>query len=73
MHQTRQFTKRRPQSPLPTQAIDGLQVGINKPKSGLAIQSSAPIHTARSFAKVTEHNDHHDHNHYTPQVNTIHL
>lgn len=46
MHQTRQFTKRRPQSPLISQqqSVDGLQVGVNKPRSGLAIQSNAPIH-----------------------------
>lgn len=70
MHQTRQFTKRRPQSPLlnqQQQTVDGLQ--INKPvlpRSGLAIQSNAPIHTTtiattRSFtpaAATTEHIHH---------------
>lgn len=68
MHQTRQFTKRRPQSPLPQQNnVDGLQVGVNKPRSGLAIQSSAPIHATRSFKK--EQAEHQEHSHYTQQVN----
>lgn len=50
MHQTRQFTKRRPQSPLINHqhSIDALQVGVNKPRSGLAIQSNAPIHLRAS-------------------------
>jgi hypothetical protein len=65
MHQTRQFTKRRPQSPLlnqQQQSVDGLQVGVSKPilpRSGLAIQNNAPIHVTRSFSKtVTEQHDH---------------
>ncbi|KAI8983152.1 cation efflux family-domain-containing protein [Pilobolus umbonatus] len=47
MQQTRQFTKRRPQSPQINQqeSLEGLKVGMNKPiRSGLAIQSTVPIH-----------------------------
>lgn len=61
MHQTRQFTKRRPQSPLlnQQQAVDGLQINKSAlPRSGLAIQSNAPIHstttaTTRSFTPTS--------------------
>lgn len=69
MHQTRQFTKRRPQSPLlnQQQTVDGLQV--NKPalpRSGLAIQSNAPIHSTatsitRSFTPTTTTVEHAHH------------
>ncbi|KAG1082309.1 hypothetical protein G6F42_022627 [Rhizopus arrhizus] len=69
MHQTRQFTKRRPQSPLlnQQQTVDGLQ--INKPalpRSGLAIQSNAPIHSTatsitRSFTPTTTTVEHAQH------------
>ncbi|KAL9536864.1 hypothetical protein MBANPS3_012302 [Mucor bainieri] len=78
MHQTRQFTKRRPQSPSlnQQQTVDGLQ--INKPalpRSGLAIQSNAPIHSTatsitRSFTPTTTtvehvHNTHQEPNQYS--------
>ncbi|KAI7895201.1 cation efflux family-domain-containing protein [Mucor mucedo] len=63
MHQTRQFTKRRPQSPLTTQqnSIDALQIGGNKlPRSGLAIQSNAPTHIAQRSTPIrTEVHEHH--------------
>lgn len=63
MHQTRQFTKRRPQSPLTTQqnSIDALQIGVNKlPRSGLAIQSNAPTHIAQRSTPIhTEVLEHH--------------
>ena len=63
MQQTRQFTKRRPQSPAvnPQQSIDTLKVGLNKttPRSGLAIQSSAPIHISHRASPV--HVEVHDH------------
>ncbi|CAO3646762.1 unnamed protein product [Mucor fragilis] len=74
MHQTRQFTKRRPQSPLlnQQQTVDGLQV--NKPalpRSGLAIQSNAPIHSTatsitRSFTPTTTTVEHAHHTHQEP-------
>ncbi|KAI8367885.1 cation efflux family-domain-containing protein [Choanephora cucurbitarum] len=63
MHQTRQFTKRRPQSPMlhQQQAVEGLQVGAQKSsRGGLAIQSSAPIHT-RSFKSEQQEPLHQDH------------
>ncbi|EPB82998.1 hypothetical protein HMPREF1544_10271 [Mucor circinelloides 1006PhL] len=78
MHQTRQFTKRRPQSPLlnQQQTVDGLQ--INKPalpRSGLAIQSNAPIHSTatsitRSFTPTTTTVEHAQHIH--PEPNQYH-
>ncbi|KAI9483971.1 MAG: cation efflux family-domain-containing protein [Benjaminiella poitrasii] len=75
MHQTRQFTKRRPQSPLlqqQQQAIDGLKIAANKSRSGLAVQSNAPIHSTRSFntkKDEQEHSHQHlsvDHHHSQP-------
>ncbi|CEP13157.1 hypothetical protein [Parasitella parasitica] len=76
MHQTRQFTKRRPQSPLlnQQQAVDGLQVNKQAlPRSGLAIQSNAPMHSTataitRSFTPTTTavehvHHTHQEHGH----------
>lgn len=62
MHQTRQFTKRRPQSPLTTQqhSIDALQIGANKlPRSGLAIQSNAPTHITQRSTPVHTEAEHH--------------
>lgn len=57
MQQTRQFTKRRPQSPALNQhqSVDGLKVGVNKTvpaRSGLAIQSSAPISVSHRASPV---------------------
>jgi hypothetical protein len=68
MHQTRQFTKRRPQSPSINQQhpVEGLQV--SKPtlaRSGLAIQSNAPIHVTSSHRSSPVHhtNEVHEHEH----------
>ncbi|GAN03861.1 cation efflux family protein family [Mucor ambiguus] len=74
MHQTRQFTKRRPQSPLlnQQQTVDGLQVNKTAlPRSGLAIQSNAPIHSTatsinRSFTPTTTTVEHAHHTHQEP-------
>jgi hypothetical protein len=69
MHQTRQFTKRRPQSPsiYQQQAVDTLQVGINKPalpRSGLAIQSNAPLHVSHRSSPVIHHQNTETHEHH---------
>lgn len=66
MHQTRQFTKRRPQSPLTNQqhSIDSLQIGVNKPllpRSGLAIQSNAPTHISQRSTPVDTEVHEHEH------------
>ncbi|KAI8088485.1 cation efflux family-domain-containing protein [Thamnidium elegans] len=68
MHQTRQFTKRRPQSPLinQQQSVDGLQVGGTKSRSGLAIQSNAPIHMTHRAVETELHDKVPSINPYTP-------
>jgi hypothetical protein len=43
MYQTRQFAKRRPQSPLVQANVDTLKVS-QPTATGLAIQSNAPLH-----------------------------
>lgn len=73
MHQTRQFTKRRPQSPSinQQQSIETLQVGVNKatlPRSGLTIQSNAPLYVSSRSSPVSHHAEKHEHYEHEHQV-----